>query len=81
MRRNVSLSGTVDLHPSVLYHVACSMLVPVRAYGYQRVSKGVGSGDIDIYVDMVCGSCGIQLSLGCPEPRSLDGRVLGESQM
>jgi len=34
------------------------LLAPVRIYGDQRTSKGTGVGQIYVYVDFVCGSCG-----------------------
>ena len=67
MRREVSKSGTVHLWPTDLYHVACALLVPVRVYGYQKVSQGTGVGGIWVYVDMVCGI------LWCPRLPALGG--------
>ena len=46
MRREASKSGTGSLFPSDLYHVACALLVPLRVYGYQKVSQGTGVGGI-----------------------------------
>ena len=63
MRRAISMSGTVSLYPSDLYHIACALLVPIRVYGYQKMSQGTGVGGMWVYVDMVCGSCGAVVSL------------------
>ena len=55
MRRSISNSGTVHLYPSDLYHIACALLAPIRVYGYQKTSQGMGVGPMWVYVDMVCG--------------------------
>jgi len=52
--------------PSDLYHKACAFCRCPFGYGYQKIFKGVVSRDLEVYVDMVCGSCGGQLSLGRP---------------
>jgi len=81
MRRAVSKSGTVSLYPSDLCHIACALLVPIRVYGYQKVSQGTGVGGIWVYVDMVCGSCGAVVSLSWQVSDGLWTRIPSSSRL